>query len=385
MNCQDGRRLGLSAICFTLRYGIIFAAIYVQLYGFADAQVPGGAPPKLSAAESLARSVEASFRNDAALADVFFIDQANGWAVGDRGVIWHTADGGATWREQSSGVSCRLNCVFFLDARRGWAAGGEHRPLGRSTQGVLLQTTDGGTNWVAAQTATLPLLNRIKFFDPNVGVAVGAGFAAHPSGVFVTYDGGRDWQALPADKAGYWLAGDFLDAEAGAVAASAGEFATIARQRVQQSPLAMTSMRSTHAMRLLAPASGWLVGDGGLVMTTADLGHTWQSALAELPHDIAEDFDFHALAVHGGYVWIAGSPGSKVFCSADGGKGWQAFDTGQFVPIRALAFSDAQHGWAVGDLGTILATHDGGQTWQRQRAGGSRAALLALFPAARDV
>jgi hypothetical protein len=225
----------------------------------------------------------------------------------------------------------------------------------------------------------------MKFFDPNVGVAMGAGSAAHPSGVFVTHDGGRVWQPLPADKAGYWLAGDFLDAEAGAVAASAGEFATIARRRVQHSPLAMPSLRSTNAMQLIAPASGWLAGDGGLVMTTADLGHSWQSALGELPHGIAADFNFHALAVYGESVWIAGSPGTKVFQSADGGKSWQAFATGQFAPIRALAIIDAQHGWAAGDLGKILATRDGGQTWQEQRAGGTRAALLAMFPTAGDV
>ncbi len=30
---------------------------------------------------------------DAQLADVAFVDRAHGWAVGDRGVIWHTTDG----------------------------------------------------------------------------------------------------------------------------------------------------------------------------------------------------------------------------------------------------------------------------------------------------
>src|SRR5262245_44250155 len=85
MNCRDGRRFGASAFCLTLSYGIISAVTYFQLCGFVSAQTPGAIAPKLSAAESLARSVEASFRNDAALADVFFIDQATGWAVGDRG------------------------------------------------------------------------------------------------------------------------------------------------------------------------------------------------------------------------------------------------------------------------------------------------------------
>jgi hypothetical protein len=39
----------------------------------------------------------------------------------------------------------------------------------------------------------------------------------------------------------------------------------------------------------------------------------------------------------------------------------------------------------VGELGSILATRDGGRTWQIQRAGGQRAALLAIFATAADV
>ena len=96
-------------------------------------------------------------------------------------------------------------------------------------------------------------------------------------------------------------------------------------------------------------------------------------------------FDFHAVAVQGPHVWIAGSPGTRVFHSPDGGKSWQAFATGQTVPLWRLSFVDDMHGWAVGELGSILATQDGGQTWQVQRSGGRRAALLAVFAEARDV
>jgi photosystem II stability/assembly factor-like uncharacterized protein len=385
MTCQDGRRFCLGTLRGAPRHAILAAAIHLQLIGLATAETAASAASTASAVPSPSSTIEASLRNDAALADVFFADRMHGWAVGDRGVIWHTADGGATWQQQASGVSCRLNAVYFIDSRRGWAVGGENRSHAHSSQGVVLQTIDGGATWAAVPNLHLPLLSRIKFFNPNAGVALGAGSAVHPSGVFVTHDGGANWQPLPADEAGHWSAGDFLDAQSGAVAASAGEFATIAQHQVKHSPLAMPSMRSVHAMKLVAPAGGWLVGDGGLVMTTADLGHTWQSPPGALPRGAAEHFDFHALAVHGEHIWIAGSPGTRLFHSPDGGKSWQAFVTGQLTPIRALTFVDTQHGWAAGDLGCILSTHDGGRTWQRQRAGGSRAALLAVFPRADDV
>ncbi len=55
-----------------------------------------------------------------------------------------------------------------------------------------------------------------------------------------------------------------------------------------------------------------------------------------------------------------------VLLSDDEGKTWRQV----IVPTRAMltgvSFGDAQHGWAVGHEGVILATTDGGQTWAHQ-------------------
>src|SRR5690348_6965594 len=69
-----------------------------------------------------------AFRNDATLNSLSFVNPSTGWAVGDRGVIWHTDDGGANWRTQPSPASCSLNAVFFVDSHRGWAVGGQCQP-----------------------------------------------------------------------------------------------------------------------------------------------------------------------------------------------------------------------------------------------------------------
>jgi hypothetical protein len=53
--------------------------------------------------------------------------------------------------------------------------------------------------------------------------------------------------------------------------------------------------------------------------------------------------------------------------------------TDQTTPIHGLWFFDEYRGWAVGALGTILHTRDGGQTWRVQRSGGKRVALLGIF------
>ena len=185
-------------------------------------RLPVRLPPRRTATP-----IDATLRNDASLADVFFHDRMNGWAVGDRGVIWHTTDGGTTWAQQNSNVACPLNSVFFIDRDRGWIVGGESRPYTQATRGIVLRTQNGGASWAAVPGLMLPLLTRVKFFDENVGVAIGYARPSQPSGVFVTRDGGQTWQSLPTDQTGCWLAGDFLDANTGAIAGSGGQFATI--------------------------------------------------------------------------------------------------------------------------------------------------------------
>jgi hypothetical protein len=47
---------------------------------------------------------------------------------------------------------------------------------------------------------------------------------------------------------------------------------------------------------------------------------------------------------------------------------WEARDSGTKSPLFSVDFGDAQHGWAVGKSGEILATADGGKTWTRQKS-----------------
>ncbi|HEX5445078.1 MAG TPA: YCF48-related protein [Pirellulales bacterium] len=318
-------------------------------------------------------------QEDAELTDVTFADAQRGWAVGDRGAIWNTIDGGQHWRLQPSGVACRLTSVQFLDAENGWAAGGRFHPYTHTSRGVLLRTRDGGRSWAQDKGLMLPGLRQIKFFTGSIGWAFGEASALFPSAVFGTENGARTWGPLAGVSSPGWRAGDFIDGHTGALADHFGKLATVRRHGLQAARTPPTGLRRLNRMKLVSPTRGWLVGDGGLVLTTSDLGASWQLPEGDVAGVASADFDWHALAVRGERVWIAGTPGTKVLTSEDNGRTWQAFATGQHLPIHAISFADNLHGWAVGALGAILSTHDGGRTWQRQRTGGTRAALLAIY------
>lgn len=329
--------------------------------------------------------VSSTLRADARLNDVYFVDAQFGWVVGDRGTICHTSDGGRNWQLQHAGVDCPLRSVHFIDRQNGWAVGGYTHPYTHTGTGVVLITSDGGRTWRSEPQTLLPILKKVRFFDAKHGWAVGCSSAASPSGLFRSESGGRSWNPVPGAKQPGWASGDFLDPTTGALVGQDGSAAEVRSGRVSASETPRFGLRGPQAVELVPPHYGWLVGEGGLAMLTRDLGHTWQTPQAPVPAGGAGQFDFYDVSVRNTKVWIAGTPGTRIFYTPDAGLTWQTFHTRQNIPLRAIHFADDLHGWAVGEFGTILATEDGGQTWQRQRAGGTRAAMMAVFASGDDL
>ncbi len=322
-------------------------------------------------------------RQDATLFDVHFFDEKRGWAVGDRGTIWHTRDGGRHWELQHSGVACRLRRVQFIDANNGWVAGGYTEPASHVSRGVLLTTNNGGQTWTPLPT---PLVSEFLDFgmrDGRSGWAITRSSAVHPIGILETNDGGRGWSPTGATLDASWQTADLTNPSSGVVAGTLAQIGFVRRTAGGQISLKpsrtdLTGLRNIRALKMADKQTGYLVGDGGLVMQTPDGGGSWQ-APASLSAAASELFDWKTIATHEANIWIAGSPGTHVLHSSDGGKSWQWQETEHPLPIRSLHFFDEKHGWAVGALGNILATRDGGRSWRPQRSGGTRLAWLGAF------
>src|SRR5712692_5127368 len=114
-----------------------------------------------------------------ALYAVSFVDANTGTAVGARGTILRTTDGGATWTPQMSGTTNYLVGVSFVDANTGTAVGG---------RGTILRTTDGGATWTPQTSGTTDSLSAVSCADANTCTTVG-GFNT----ILRTTDGGATW------------------------------------------------------------------------------------------------------------------------------------------------------------------------------------------------
>jgi len=97
---------------------------------------------------------------------VHFVDANNGWVVAEgdgdgeqNALIFHTADGGKTWKEQfKTPKGGSLMQVRMLNLKEGWAVGGSFS-FGLTAN--FWHTTDGGANWKLAQTNFGYLINNI--------------------------------------------------------------------------------------------------------------------------------------------------------------------------------------------------------------------------------
>lgn len=319
------------------------------------------------------------FLEDAELVDVVFANADLGIAVGEHGVLWRTTDGGRSWTRGESPSHARIQSVSMVGERDAWAVGGHTVPGTQRTQAVVLRSKDGGETWSQLHQPQLPLLTRVKFFNRTQGIAVGSKSHLFPSSLFQTVDGGRSWNPLPVDSAAGWLAADFFSTESGAVISDFGQPFSIRQQSIAAAKNTDTGGKRANQIRFGRGGRGWLVGEAGLILTSPDGGASWTAPDSLPPEAVATSCDWEAVATYGDRVWIAGAPGSIVLHSPDAGKTWSVYRTESSATLRGIYFLDDSRGWAVGTFGTILHTRDGGKSWRTQRAGGKRAAVLALF------
>jgi len=117
--------------------------------------------------------------NEFALNGVFFINQLEGWVVGDHGTLFRTVNGGAEWTTQSSNTTEKLNVICFVNDEIGCIVG---------DKGKYLFTYDGGENWYVPYPFSPFEINDIYFLDDSHGWAVGLNGT-----VFYTQNAGGNW------------------------------------------------------------------------------------------------------------------------------------------------------------------------------------------------
>lgn len=289
---------------------------------------------------------------------VYFVDGRRGFAVGGKGALLATEDGGARWELRRAPSEDTLHDIFFTDERTGWVACERSIFLLRTKEehrSYLLKTEDGGASWRRVLVAGADVdarLVRVRFADREHGWAFG-----EMGALYATSDGGETWARQRVPTRHLLLGGAFLDARRGWLVgagstllqtADGGE-TWLAAQLVGPSPAtpAAPSVRF-NSVSFADSRRGWAVGGGGAIFTTEDGGRTWRAQTSSVSSDLLDVKFFDALE-----GVAVGGDGTALHTS-DGGRTWRARPTGTPHTLERLSFAGRTRGWAVGFGGTII-------------------------------
>lgn len=150
-------------------------------------------------------------------------------AVGTGGVIYHTFDGGSTWKKQTSGTGQTLNGVSFPTVTRGIVVG---------NGGTVLTTVDGGATWVPVNAGTAQNLNGVVMHADSSARACGTGGALMRS-----TDWGASWQFAQPQPTSNTI--NSVALPTGRSAFAVGQYGSILKSYQPQSALS-TSRRAVH-------------------------------------------------------------------------------------------------------------------------------------------
>ncbi len=284
---------------------------------------------------------------------VHFVDGDNGWAAGDRGMVLHTNDGGATWTTQITTINQNINDIYFRNEREGFFLAGNR----------LYTTTTGGVAWREARrfSATdfdgaMPELYSIVFAGRK-GWIVGSVARREmvvDSLVLCTDDGGQTWTRQLAPVRDELIDLDFVSDERGWIVGAGG---TVLHTR--DGGRTWTAQRSgtnatLYSVEFRGRRDGWAVGERGAILRTTNGGERWSAVATMLPGMPNRTTTLLGVKFTSDDEGFIVGRGGLILRSGDSGQTWIRQESRTSNHLYALATEGRKNGWAVGGGGIVL-------------------------------
>lgn len=295
------------------------------------------------------------------LRGIAFLDDNTGWAVGDKGTILKTTDGGHAWEPQAMPEpsedieerfrgrmqSATLVRVLVADESTVWILG----------NGVLLGSDDAGATWRYANPGTRGRLTNGVFLSPDVGFIVGDNRT-----IIGTWDGGDTWESVfegqrarAGDNRTVYEAISFMTPDVGWIV---GSSSTVVRSEdggknwAQPDDIDFDAYGNVYGVKFLSETEGWAVGQEAMILHTTDAGDYWEPV-----ENDAEDFGYDlkdfAFSADGSQAWVVGD-GGTILHTSDGGETWPAEDSTVNHDLKSVAVTPSGTAYAVGAWGVVL-------------------------------
>lgn len=303
--------------------------------------------------------------------DIEFANENTGYVAGynwdtpSQPVLKRSDDGGHTWFEIVLPADVyKLKDIFVFSPDELWIAVGNasFSPENNGFIAKAYHSTDGGLNWENHELGICHSsagLNRIRFDDPIHG------WALSESHLFITDDGGQNWESKPMTSS-MWMSmqdGCHPHDNVFFTVSSLPEILKSSDNGTTWNPQTSGIKGYFNDIRFSDDLNGFLCGfdfSESFLYKTEDGGISWQKTYSQARNGISELVEI-ALSAPG--IVYALSNQNFVIKSEDGGNSWVniTFNTGkEYKHIAAPTPSTIILGASDG---SILKTMDGGFSW----------------------
>lgn len=318
---------------------------------------------------------------DGSLNACTFLSMDRAIAVGERGLILQSEDGGKTWaaspmRGHWTFYGVGFDPITDADGKRlGLLVGGWIDPVTGRSEGVVDRSEDEGRTWTRVSVPGLPRLMGLQNLGPRHWVAWGDWSDHWQSSFFETLDGGLTWSGRPTPIGHVRSAS--IDGEGNVVLI--GRAGTVYRSSdgIEYQPLELGDPFHPLQFCRWNEHGWWLGGDSGQLFRSNN-GKDWTEV--HLPGNPSDQklISLREIVASGNHLWIVGAPGSVVWTSEDGGRRWQVASTSQVSELSALHALNENVLIGCGAKGRILISRNSGQAWMDTHVSGERIACLTI-------
>gem|GEM_PF-5959772 len=324
------------------------------------------------------------------LQNMSFGTETDGWIAAENGILYHTSDGGLSWTEVNSFPLSENILVSFIDGQIGFVSTDSQK---------LFKSADAGQSWtLIAEDAFGPLAG-FHAEDENhlYGRYVNRGYYSN--------DGGLTWDFFSAGTSSMGSGSYSANGEAWMV----GDLGAIFYRPdsgTDWSDLNTENRQDLFFASFYDQNIGFAGGAYGIFLKTTDGGENWEDLSPEETPVSSGSFLYDALWLDQNTLLIAGksnifhytsdwsdpllssgnsfydlarTPSGTIFACGHAGKIAKSDNTGnnwEYIintpsnpSLRAIDFYDDNNGIAAGDMGTIMRTTDGGNSWDSLNAG----------------
>jgi photosystem II stability/assembly factor-like uncharacterized protein len=192
--------------------------------------------------------------------------------------------------------------------------------------------------------------HRVSFADDSNGIALGT--TDESSFVLVSNDGGKGWHTVYESPI-VLKAAILENAFSGWVVGDGGLILRTADGGHSWSKVKSGIGQNINQVTIGQGGKLFVVANGGILLTSVDRGQTWKEQLLNGGRDL-----LHIAVLKSGRIIILAR--DRLLISDDGGMGWQAQSTVRWTTLDRLGFFDDEVGLLSG--GVLAATSDAGKT-----------------------